>query len=215
VNSDTFLPPFSFKMKRRILSKTVSFHALFKKKTRDQNGVVLNGTITFLLSLDARSREEEDFFFLCFPPPALSLKKTSTNSTCPKLSTCWRRGRRCVPRAVFGAATQWPPPASLSPVFPINAGESTKKRGGKREETEKERLEKRRERRKGGRPKEKKEKKNRAEKREKERKRKKRQKRKKTEEGERGRRRRSIVCHCAPDTAGSCVLPPPPPPAAP
>jgi len=49
-----------------------------------------------------------------FPLPSLSQK--DADQPCPKLSTCWRKGRRCVPQVVFAATTQWPP-LPLSPLF--------------------------------------------------------------------------------------------------
>jgi hypothetical protein len=47
-----------------------------KKKEKDLNGAVLNGTVGLLLPLDARSRGRRRFFFLCFPPPFLSQNDT-------------------------------------------------------------------------------------------------------------------------------------------
>jgi hypothetical protein len=61
-------------MKRRVLSKTASFHALFTQKKRDQNGVVLNGTITFLLPLDAQNRGKRRFFLPLFSSTSLLQK---------------------------------------------------------------------------------------------------------------------------------------------
>jgi len=68
-------------MKRRVLSKTTPFHALFIKKMRAQNSVVLNGTVVFLLPLDAQKTGEEESFVPLFSPtsfPLKSIKKTPT-----------------------------------------------------------------------------------------------------------------------------------------
>jgi hypothetical protein len=63
-------------MKQRVLSKMASFHTLFTVKKKDPNNVFLNGTMGFLLPLDMRSREEEDF---SSSVTVISLfKKTST-----------------------------------------------------------------------------------------------------------------------------------------
>jgi hypothetical protein len=44
---------------------------------------------------------------------------------------CWRRGRRCVPRAVFRTAAQWPLQPRPSSVFAYkNRGAKKKKRRG-------------------------------------------------------------------------------------
>ena len=51
-------------MKLRVLAKTASFHTLLKK--RAQNGAVLNGTVAFLLPLDAQKTGEEESFVPLF-----------------------------------------------------------------------------------------------------------------------------------------------------
>jgi type IV secretory pathway VirB10-like protein len=89
----------------------------------------LNGTICLLLPLDERSRGRRRFFFFCHHH--LSLQKHA-DTTCPKLSSCWRRGRRCVPRAIFGAVAQWPPQPRPSPVF------AYKNRGGEEKKSTRE-----------------------------------------------------------------------------
>jgi len=100
--------------------------------------------------------EEKDFSSSVFHRH-LSLNKTPTNPTCPKLSTCWRKGRRAVPRVVEGRLNSGCP-VHISPLFlPINTGETRReekweekresKRGGRlkkrrsREENEKQRGE--------------------------------------------------------------------------
>jgi len=75
-------------MKRCVLDKTVLFQ---KKKNKDPNGAVLNGTMGLLLPLDARGRGRRRFpspAFL-FPFSSNQLKKTPT-----KLPTCLPHGRR-------------------------------------------------------------------------------------------------------------------------
>jgi len=116
--------------KNDAVSSTV--HAKKKKRKEEEAKMVSFWTApyVFFFPWTREAGEEEDFFSSSVFHRHLSLKKTLTNPTCPKLSTCWRRGRRCVPRAVFGVAAQWPPPASLSPVFPINTRESTRKKEG-------------------------------------------------------------------------------------
>jgi len=90
-------------------------HCSLKKRTK--NGAVLNDTVHLLLPLDVQKTGEGAFvpFFIdFFPPPSLSQKDADQPG--PKLSTCWRKGRRCVPQVVFGATTQWPP-LPFSPLF--------------------------------------------------------------------------------------------------
>jgi len=118
-------------MKLRVLSKTALFHALLKKNKRPKRCRFERHCNLSFSPGRAKQGRKKIFSSYVFHRQ-LSLKKTPTNPTCPKLSTCWRRGRRCVPRAVFRAAAQWPPPASLSPVFPINTGESTREKGLKK-----------------------------------------------------------------------------------
>jgi hypothetical protein len=68
-------------MKRRVLSKTASFHPLFIKK-KTQNGAVLNNTVCLLLPLDVQKTGEGAFVPLFSPTyfhRHLSLKKTPTN----------------------------------------------------------------------------------------------------------------------------------------
>jgi len=54
-------------MKRRVLTKTVLFHALFflKKREKARNGAVLNGTIIFFTWMCKTGEEEDLFSFLC------------------------------------------------------------------------------------------------------------------------------------------------------
>jgi len=115
------------------LPKTESFHTLFiKKKRKNPKRCCFKGTVGLLLPLDVRSRgRRRFFFFLCHRHLSLQ-KDADTTPTCPKLSTCWRRGRRCVPRAIFGAAAQWPPQPHPSPVFAYKNGGGEKKREGGR-----------------------------------------------------------------------------------
>ena len=121
------------------------FHTFSKKKRRIKNGAVLNGTICLLLPLDERSRGRRRFFFFCHHH--LSLQKHA-DTTCPKLSSCWRRGSRCVPRAIFGAVAQWPPQPRPSPVF------AYKNRGGEEKKSTREQRGSRDRKKKGWRPKE-------------------------------------------------------------
>jgi len=138
-------------MKRHVLPKTESFHTLFiKKKRKNPKRCCFKGTVGLLLPLDVRSRgRRRFFFFLCHRHLSLQ-KDADTTPICPKLSTCWRRGRRCVPRAIFGAAAQWPPQPHPSPVFAYKnggGGAKKKERGeDRKEEKRRERAEKRRRR---------------------------------------------------------------------
>jgi len=135
-------------MKRHVLPKTESFHTLFiKKKRKNPKRCCFKGTVGLLLPLDVRSRgRRRFFFFLCHRHLSLQ-KDADTTPICPKLSTCWRRGRRCVPRAIFGAAAQWPPQPHPSPVFAYKngGGGRKKKRGGKTERRRREEREQKKE----------------------------------------------------------------------
>jgi hypothetical protein len=73
-------------MKRRVLAKMASFHTLLKKKKMAQNGVVLNGTIVFLLPLDAQKTGEEESFVPLFSPTFRPLKSSKRRR--PKTPTC-------------------------------------------------------------------------------------------------------------------------------
>jgi hypothetical protein len=73
-------------MKRRVLAKMASFHTFLKKKKMAQNGVVLNGTIVFLLPLDAQKTGEEESFVPLFSPTFRPLKSSKRRR--PKTPTC-------------------------------------------------------------------------------------------------------------------------------
>jgi hypothetical protein len=80
-------------MKRRVLSKMMSFHTLFIKKKKGKgkaqnnavlNGTVQNGTVAFLLPLDAQKTGEEEGFVPLFSPTfllSLSLRKLKKTPT--------------------------------------------------------------------------------------------------------------------------------------
>jgi len=74
--------------------------------------------------------------------------------TRPKLSTCWRKGGRCVPRAVEGRQHSSRPDLSLPFILPINTGETRRKkreeRGQERGKIEKKKKKQRRERKNRG-----------------------------------------------------------------
>jgi hypothetical protein len=67
-------------MKRRVFSKTTPFHV--KKKTKNQNGIVLNDTVPLSSSPERAAGEERKVLFFCLsltphacqnrPPHALS-----------------------------------------------------------------------------------------------------------------------------------------------
>jgi hypothetical protein len=61
-------------MKRHVLSKTASFHTLFIKKKKEKPKMVpfLNGTVAFLLPLDARGRGRRRLFSPALPVPSFS-----------------------------------------------------------------------------------------------------------------------------------------------
>jgi len=154
VNSDMFFPPFPFKW-----NDTVSCIVHIKK--RDPNGAVLNGTVGLLLPLDVRDRGRRRFFYQLFSPSFSEKhqKDADHNSMCITSDPWPTRGREkegTCPSGYFWCGCTVANPASLSPVFPIDIGESTRKKEHKK---------------KGGKTERKEEKKNRAEKREKERKR--------------------------------------------
>ena len=127
-------------MKRRVLAQTTLFHRLFiKKKVKKPETVPFWTALwVFFSPWTHKVGEEEDFSSSVFHHH-LSLKKTPTNPTCPKLSTCWRKGRIAVPRVVEGRLHSGRP-VHISPLFlPINTGETRRdekgeeKREGKRE----------------------------------------------------------------------------------
>ena len=62
-------------MKRRVLVKTMPFHAFEKEKEKKKaNGALLNGTIDLLLPLDVqRTGEEEAIMFPCNATISISL----------------------------------------------------------------------------------------------------------------------------------------------
>jgi hypothetical protein len=97
-------------MKRRVLSKTTSFHFFFKKKRREQNGVVLNDIVPLSSSPGHAAGEERKllfFFFFNFVAslslPACSIKNRSPTPFDdekpgePRLAsrTHWPTDRRC------------------------------------------------------------------------------------------------------------------------
>ena len=110
-------------MKRRVLTKTTPFHALFTKKTL--NCAVLNGTIIFF-PWTRREQGTKIFFsplFVTDFPPPDDFKKTLTQPTSNVLKGWWRGGS-----AVAALAT------SPSPVFAYkNRGRGRKKRRTERE----------------------------------------------------------------------------------
>jgi len=78
--SYTFLPPFPFKWNDAFWPKRCCFmHCSRKKKQKDPNGAVLNGTVGLLLPLDVRGRGRRSFFIDFSVPLSLkSIKKTPT-----------------------------------------------------------------------------------------------------------------------------------------
>jgi len=98
-------------MKRRVLVKTAPFHAFHchKKKKREANGAVLNGTISLLLPLDTQRIGEEEAFSLPFFILYLSPKTQKTNApTCPFTDTTTpsRQKGHTLQSAEAGAAVQ-------------------------------------------------------------------------------------------------------------
>jgi len=136
VNSDTFLPPFPFNWNDAFCLKRRRFiHCSHKKRP---NGAVLNGTVGLLLPLDAWSRGRRRFFFPLFSPTFFLLKASKRHRprtpTCPKLSTCWRKGRRCAPWVVEGRQHNSRPGLSPPCFLPINTGETRRKKKGEERE---------------------------------------------------------------------------------
>jgi len=124
-------------MKRHVLSKTTSFHALFifcLKKRGSPERCCFDGTVGLLLPLDARGRGRRRFFFFCSHRIALSkrrrlpFKKTSTTHTFHVLEGRWRGGNTVAA------------PIHIPPLFlPIKIGGSRKSKGkNKKKKTERE-----------------------------------------------------------------------------
>jgi len=135
-------------MKWCVLGKTTPFHVLLKKKReKEANGAVLNGTISLLLPLHAyRTGEEEAIMFPCNATISLSFhpicprKPTTTHAyTGPATTPQWSKSQgshalRATPQLTLPCAmtgVRWP-----SPPLPINtreggAGEKRKGESGK------------------------------------------------------------------------------------
>jgi len=100
VNSDTFLPPFSFKWNYAFCPKRRRFmHCSWKKREKGPKWCCFDGIIGLLLPLDVRSRGRRRFFFLCYRHLSLqkdadsfSKRRRPTLLAKKKLSTCWRGG---------------------------------------------------------------------------------------------------------------------------
>ena len=117
---DMFLPPFSFKWNDAFCPKWCHFiHCSLTKKT--WNGVILNGTMSLLLSslllsLDAWSRGRRRFFFPLFSI-VFSLKKMlAKDPYLPKAFHVSKKREEMCPSGSGGAVAQWLP-RPLSPLF--------------------------------------------------------------------------------------------------
>jgi len=124
-------------MKRRILSKTTSFHTLFIKK-KARNGAVLNGTVGFLLPLVTRNRGRRRFFLPLFSPTSLPLKHQKDIDQGPPLAQNFPR----VGVAVEGRQHSGRPVLFLPYFFLIKIGEHKSRRRRQQGREEKRREEK-------------------------------------------------------------------------
>jgi len=141
-------------MKQRVLAKTAPFHTLLKK--RAQNGAVLNGTVAFLLPLDAQKTGEEESFVPLFSPsflpPFSSKRRRPKTLSCLADSwppTCLRNGGDVPPRAIVGRQYNGHP-SHVSPLFSYKyRGDKENKRGDEKRTSEGTEESKQREKKKG------------------------------------------------------------------
>jgi len=95
------------------------FHAFEKKRKKEANGVVLNGTINLLLPLDVqRTGEEEAIMFPCNATISISLcphlPKNTWHNPYPHSPTIMMKKREGMPHpAAAGVVVQKPPHATL------------------------------------------------------------------------------------------------------
>jgi len=130
VNSDTFLPPFPFNW-----NDVVSYIVHVKKKTKRCRFERHCGSS----SSPGRMKQGKKKIFLPpvftdFLPLKASKGRRPRTPTCPKLSTCWRKGRRCAPWAVEGRQHSSCPGLSPPCFLPINTGETRRKKKGEERE---------------------------------------------------------------------------------
>jgi len=109
---------------RFVQNGVVSYNVHKKNKEKAPNGAVLNGTVAFLLPLDAPGRGRKRLFFLALPVPSFS-------------ETTKKRG--CTSWVVLWGGCTMVTSTSLPSVLPINIeGGSTKRedKKGRGERTE-------------------------------------------------------------------------------
>ena len=145
-------------MKRRVLTKTTSFHPLFIKKKEAQHGVILNGTVLLLLPLDVQRGKKSLCF--CFFSRSLSLSlfpqldqtlTRHTPSTHPAITLKKGEGSHALqktPHATLPCAMTRQDKVASSPST-YKYGEAEKKGGGRKKRGKEKRKKKKRKRDRG------------------------------------------------------------------